>query len=210
MFGRKRVHFFPQQSPYHVYGDYTCSYYPNQHNVRQQPIPQLNGNQQWSGYQNVNPYQMATMNQSSYLGYINGMPNSLQNFPSHYPSYPAYMGNFNGINGEGSVEANSQNLNKKKSHTQSIYQNPLQQVEESYSGTNQSAFVGNNFPYMNPYPKQSAFPRPPSGMQSILNSFKTQEGNLDFNKMMDTAGQMMNAFTQVSSMVKGIGGIFKV
>ncbi|MDZ5473215.1 YppG family protein [Bacillus sp. 31A1R] len=212
MFGRKKVHFFPQQSPYNVYGDNASSYYPNNHNVRQQPIPQLNGNQQWSGYQNVNPYQMPSMNQSNnYLGYMNGMPNSLQPFSGNYPSYPSFMGNFNGFQGEGNVESFSQNANKKKSNTQTIYQNPLQQIEESYSGpSNNPAFLGNNIPYMNPYPKQSAFPRPPSGMQSILNSFKTQDGNLDFNKMVDTAGQMMNAFTQVSSMVKGIGGIFKV
>jgi len=43
-----------------------------------------------------------------------------------------------------------------------------------------------------------------------MNSFKTQDGTFDVNKMVDTAGQMMNAVTQVSSMVKGLGGMFKV
>jgi len=62
---------------------------------------------------------------------------------------------------------------------------------------------------MNPYPKQSFIPKQPSGVQSIMNSFKAQDGSLDLNKMVDTAGQMMSAVTQVSSMVKGIGGIFK-
>jgi hypothetical protein len=63
---------------------------------------------------------------------------------------------------------------------------------------------------MNPYPKQSFIPKQPSGVQSIMNSFKTQDGTFDFNKVMDTAGNMINAVSQVSSMVKGLGGIIKV
>ncbi|QJX62722.1 hypothetical protein HLK66_14400 [Niallia circulans] len=47
-------------------------------------------------------------------------------------------------------------------------------------------------------------------MKSIMNSFKSQDGSLDFNKMMDTAGMMMNAMNQVTGLVKGVGGIFKV
>ncbi|WP_430755266.1 YppG family protein [Niallia circulans] len=43
-----------------------------------------------------------------------------------------------------------------------------------------------------------------------MNSFKSQDGSLDFNKMMDTAGMMMNAMNQVTGLVKGVGGIFKV
>ena len=62
---------------------------------------------------------------------------------------------------------------------------------------------------MNPYPKQSFLPKQPSGVQSIMNSFKSQDGSLDLNKMMDTAGSMVNAVSQVSSMVKGLGGIIK-
>jgi hypothetical protein len=42
-----------------------------------------------------------------------------------------------------------------------------------------------------------------------MNSFKSQDGTVDVNKMVNTAGQMVNAVTQVSSIVKGIGGIFK-
>ena len=68
----------------------------------------------------------------------------------------------------------------------------------------------NGYPVMNPYPKQNAMPKQPGGMQSFINSFKSQDGSVDFNKMVNTAGQMMNAVTQVSSLVKGLGGIFKV
>ena len=52
-------------------------------------------------------------------------------------------------------------------------------------------------------------PKQPGGIQSIMNSFKSQDGTVDVNKMVNTAGQMVNAVTQVSSLVKGLGGIFK-
>jgi hypothetical protein len=68
----------------------------------------------------------------------------------------------------------------------------------------------NGYPTMNPYPKQNVLPKQPGGVQSIMNSFKSQDGSVDFNKMMNTAGQMMNAVNQVSSLVKGFGGFFKV
>jgi hypothetical protein len=62
----------------------------------------------------------------------------------------------------------------------------------------------------NPYPKMNTVPRPNGGLGTIMNSFKGQDGNIDINKMMNTAGQMMNAVSQVSAMVKGLGGMFKV
>jgi hypothetical protein len=33
---------------------------------------------------------------------------------------------------------------------------------------------------------------------------------MDFNKVMDTAGQMMGAVNQMSSLVKGVTSMFKV
>lgn len=63
---------------------------------------------------------------------------------------------------------------------------------------------------MNPYPKTNLMPKQPGGMQSLVNSFKSQDGSVDFNKMVNTAGQMMNAVSQMTSLVKGLGGIFKV
>ena len=61
----------------------------------------------------------------------------------------------------------------------------------------------------NPYPQQQFMQKSqPSGISSVMNQFKTQDGSLDVNKMMSTAGQMMNTVNQVSSMVKGMGSIF--
>ncbi|WP_235714591.1 YppG family protein [Neobacillus dielmonensis] len=91
--------------------------------------------------------------------------------------------------------------------SQFLFQNPLQPKEESYS---QPYMQMNGYGIMNPYPKQSFIPKQPSGVQSLMNSFKSQDGSIDFNKMINTAGQMVNAVSQVSSLVKGFGGMFKV
>ncbi|MEH6941600.1 YppG family protein [Bacillus sp. JJ722] len=64
--------------------------------------------------------------------------------------------------------------------------------------------------YPNPYPKQAFMQKQqPSGFQSVMNQFKTQDGSMDINKMMNTAGQMMGTVSQVQNMFKGLGGFFK-
>jgi hypothetical protein len=92
-------------------------------------------------------------------------------------------------------------------NAQFLFQNPLQPMEEPAINPYGSA---NPYPNMNPYPKQNWAMKQPGGMQSIMNSFKSQDGTVDINKMVNTAGQMMNAVSQVSSLVKGFGGIFKI
>lgn len=95
------------------------------------------------------------------------------------------------------------------SFSQSLFQNPLN-TQEDYYGNNQQTVPLNPYPYMHPYPKASFLMKQPQGMKSVLNSFKSQDGSLDINKMVDTAGQMMNAVTQVSSVVKGLSGMLKI
>lgn len=92
--------------------------------------------------------------------------------------------------------------------SQSIFQNPLEPEKNQNASTSLHPYYSNSL--MNPYPKQSFIPKQPSGVQSVLNSFKGQDGSLDVNKMVNTAGQMINAVSQVSSLVKGLGGIIKV
>lgn len=94
--------------------------------------------------------------------------------------------------------------------SQFLFQNPLQPQEDLYPNQQPYPPYMNGFPGLNPYPKQTFIPKQPNGMQSLMNSFKSQDGSIDFNKMMNTAGQMMNAVNQVSSLVKGLGGLFKV
>jgi hypothetical protein len=77
----------------------------------------------------------------------------------------------------------------------------------------QSPMTGPGFtPFQMPYPNQGPRPvhAPKGGFQSILNQFKTKDGNYDLNKMMSTAGQMMNTMNQLNGMVKQVGSFFKL
>ncbi|MBP3040029.1 YppG family protein [Bacillaceae bacterium Marseille-Q3522] len=144
-----------------------------------------------------NYYHPVPMRQPVYpAGPISQMPwNWQQVYPmnnfSYYPPYPY----------EQPLQSS-----QPSSVAQNVFQNPLQQTEEFYPPNHQPGY----FPYMNPYPKNSFMPKQPAGMKSVMNSFKAQDGSYDIPKMVDTAGQMINAFSQVSSMVKGLGGFFKV
>ncbi|MBD8070203.1 YppG family protein [Bacillus sp. PS06] len=64
--------------------------------------------------------------------------------------------------------------------------------------------------YPTPYPMNYQMtPQQASGFQSFLSQFKTEEGTYDYNKMMDTAGQMMGAVNQISGLIKGFSSAFK-
>ncbi|TYR79950.1 hypothetical protein FZC66_12470 [Priestia megaterium] len=65
-------------------------------------------------------------------------------------------------------------------------------------------------PFPNPYPKGSQKKPQPTQFQSLMSQFKSSDGNYDVNKMMNTAGQMMGAVNQLTTLVKGFSGIFKV
>ncbi|MEH7418244.1 YppG family protein [Neobacillus drentensis] len=155
----------------------------------------------------LNPQQLMNRNQ----------PNAYHTQPHNYnmmPYYPpnAYyqpqMQTFGQTYQPGFVPPNN---NYKAQYTQKdnqfLFQNPLQPKDEMVQ---QPYIPMNGYPGMNPYPKNSFMPKQPGGMQSLMNSFKSQDGSVDINKMMNTAGQMMNAVNQVSSLVKGFGGIFKI
>lgn len=141
--------------------------------------------------------------QSPYNGYWNGMTmNPGNQYPGYY-NQPNTAGQMNS-----SYYGGLQNTyGHKPNVSQLLFENPLQtQNEASYGGYYQSEMPYQN---MNPYPQQAFLSKQPGGFHSIMNSFKSQDGHLDINKMVDTAGQMMNAVTQVSSMVKGLGGMLK-
>jgi YppG-like protein len=132
--------------------------------------------------------------------YLNVVPS--QNNPSlSYFAQPAQS-----VQGYQQIPMYQQHSNP--SYAQAVFQNPLIQPKNQ-SVQKQQMNSSNGHPYMNPYPKASFLTKPPSGMKSVLNSFKSQDGSIDINKMVDTAGQMVNAVSQVSSVVKGFGGMFK-
>ncbi|WP_175639683.1 YppG family protein [Metabacillus schmidteae] len=93
------------------------------------------------------------------------------------------------------------------SYHQTGYQQPY--GSGSYNGNVENSFI--NQPYPTPYPKPMPyFKQPqPSGFQNVISQFKKSDGQLDFNKMMDTAGQMMNAVNQMGGLFKGVTSMFK-
>jgi hypothetical protein len=158
----------------------------------------------WNGYGSNNRSQAYSPYQHpGYHPYMaGGGPVPHQNMPLA-PYGPQAMG-MNAWQGGGHPYAGTQNV------SQMLFDNPLQPAQ------NTSPYGGflpqgqQQYANLHPYPQQAFLPKQPSGFQTVMNSFKNQEGTLDVNKMLDTAGQMMNAVTQVSSMVKGLGGILKV
>jgi hypothetical protein len=122
-------------------------------------------------------------------------------YPSQFPQGPQFQ------SGIGQNHFSHYSAQPKKD-AQFLFQNPLQSQEDILHPHYQEQ--QNVFPNANPYPKQIGIQKQPGGVKSLMNSFKGQDGSVDLNKMMDTAGQMMNAVNQVSSLVKGFGGMFKV
>lgn len=151
-------------------------------------------NQGGNGYLTSYPPNISPYHPQSFMGHPSPM----------VPSNPYFYGEDFGANPFMPNGASNNQTNQ----AEWILENPLQ-PKKNYSGGGVS-YGGNQSPYLHPYPKHGMVNRPPSGMSSIMNSFKTQDGQFDLNKMIDTAGQMMNAFSQVSGLVKGLGGIFKV
>lgn len=63
--------------------------------------------------------------------------------------------------------------------------------------------------FVNPYPVPRPNQQQSSQFSGILSQFKKTNGQFDFNKMIDTTGQMVSAVNQVGSLVKGFTSIFK-
>ncbi|MEC1260576.1 YppG family protein [Bacillus swezeyi] len=97
------------------------------------------------------------------------------------------------------------------------YQQPFEQNVDPFSAYQQPVHQPvqqhmqpfHPFPYPNPYPSPRPNLHQPAQFQSFLSQFKKKNGQLDFSKMMDTAGQMMSTVNQVGSLAKGFIGFFK-
>ncbi|QED48395.1 YppG family protein [Cytobacillus dafuensis] len=190
MFGRRVPNFYIN----HSYPDYPFTNetgFISQNYWRQQQFPYYPAN--------IAPYNHQ-LQQQPFFGN--------QTFhPDTYPYAPSQNMMHNQYQNAGFNMHQTEMQMPSSNYTQSIFQNPLE-PEQNQMAQPQNPYMSN--PYMNPYPKQSFVPKQPSGVQSIMNSFKAQDGSIDINKMMNTAGQMMNAVNQVSSLVKGLGGMIKV
>ncbi|WP_079525616.1 YppG family protein [Halobacillus hunanensis] len=68
-----------------------------------------------------------------------------------------------------------------------------------------------NYPYTYGYGLQGYNEGEPAAAtkSSVVSYFQDEEGQLDFDKMMSTTGQVMQTIQQVSPIVKGIGSFVK-
>lgn len=186
MYGRNRSNYYIN----HGYLGQMNYREPGYYQSNLQPVPrnqpyhyQASPSMEWYPYQQHNPYFQQSY-QPPYPPYEStyqpsGIPQQMPNTTGHYPPKDA----------------------------QFLFQNPLQPKEEMTPNPYMPQM--NGYTVMNPYPKPNGMLKQPGGIQSLMNSFKSQDGTVDVNKMVNTAGQMVNAVTQVSSLVKGLGGIFK-
>lgn len=76
------------------------------------------------------------------------------------------------------------------------YTPPTQQTTASYG------------PF-SPYPQNKKNQqKQTSQFNNFMSQFKNNDGGMDINKMMNTAGTMMNAFNQLGGLAKQVGGFF--
>ncbi|MBM4762082.1 YppG family protein [Bacillus sp. B15-48] len=184
MFGRKRK--MPSSFPY-ANGPISTNYQLIANNYMARAMPHQ---------------QNPSFRQAPYHPYWNGMTGNAAGLTS-----PFYSQANGFMPMEQTWKGGSGGYGQKPNVSQLLFENPLQpQTENLYGGYYPQ---NTSFQSMNPYPHQAYLPKKTNGFHSVINSFKNQDGNMDVNKMIDTAGQMMNAVTQVSTMVKGLGGIFK-
>ncbi|QPC48389.1 hypothetical protein G8O30_06640 [Mangrovibacillus cuniculi] len=136
----------------------------------------------------VPPAYQSTMQMQGNIHPTNQQPmGQEQNFSNPYPTYGKWT---------------------KQNVADSVFTNPLHQ--EGYFDPYTGMKPNEPKNYANPYPKLNPIAKPKqSGVSSVMNSFKNQDGSMNMNKMMDTAGQVMSAVNQMSGMIKGVGSIFK-
>lgn len=103
-------------------------------------------------------------------------------------------------------------------HHHSAYQYPYMQQENPFQVQQQPlAFYPPNRPQSQPlggmgptypYPTQKQAKAKKSVQPNIMSQFKASDGNYDINKMLNTAGTMVNTMNQITGMVKQVGGFF--
>lgn len=185
MFGRKKrnSHFFYPPGGNQPEG-YMYPYF-EEYSLRQQPSPLYSF-----------PYPATQGTQNWY--------NQPISYPMPFNPYPNT--NQNNISSNNAYAGHPYMMNQ--GLTQTVLQNPLQPIDEPFQPYYQQPMTPNTS--MNQYPNHAFIPKQSGGMGSIMNSFKSQDGSMDITKMVNTAGQMMSAISQVKSMVQGLGGMLKV
>lgn len=96
-----------------------------------------------------------------------------------------------------------------------IQQNPFKINEQYQHQVHQQTFYPPNRPQTELGGMGPAFPYPTKKKMkkehtnpTIMSQFKASDGNYDINKMLNTAGTMVNTMNQITGMVKQVGGFF--
>lgn len=83
-------------------------------------------------------------------------------------------------------------------------QSPFQQLMKPTQPTNWPDFVPQGQPNQSFYPPPNQQPRP-----NFMSQFQGSDGQLDFNKMLSTVGQLANTVQQVTPVIQQVGSLMK-
>jgi hypothetical protein len=185
-----------------------------------------------------NAYSVGTQNMQSHLHVQNGQ-HQMHPYPSQETMHTSYSTGQQSPYGDMTSQVRPPMSGYTQPSIMSGSQHMMQQgaVEQQqpnpfhvYAHSNQQEYVDTNVPFFPPESPQfqplngmgPQFPYPvqmkqsqsgkkePSQFQSILSQFKSSDGNYDINKMMNTAGTVMNTMNQLGGMVKQVGAFFSV
>lgn len=87
------------------------------------------------------------------------------------------------------------------------YHPPVEQISFYPPNRPQSQQIGGMGPTY-PYPTKKQNNTKKQSAPNIMSQFKANDGNYDINKMLSTAGTMVNTMNQITGMVKQVGGFF--
>lgn len=156
------------------------------------------------------------LHQNQFMQNPNGVNSGLHdyntNFSNPYDNHfhdPSYHANQYQNFGNEQIQPNYFENEHYNSHANFIG-NPLIQNEHEVKPQNhipnQSQFNQNQ--YLGYQGGKSV--KKPGAIKSVMDQFKSDNGSIDFNKMVGTTSQLASAINQVSGLVKGVSGMFKV
>ncbi|MDF2606432.1 MAG: spore coat protein [Bacillales bacterium] len=196
--GRKRSNpYFQQYNPNNQFMN-VSEHFNNEYQQYQQGNPQNNQNQYF-----VDP-KVSSMHQYFYQNQHLSNNNLATNYEYHNQNNQQYNPINNGYQYQGmqqQVDHNYPNNNQQQ-------QQQIQWNNNYWPNPNIINRPPSNMYPQNLYPKNSGQKTKANSSSGFLTHFKSSDGSLDINKMMNTAGTMVNTVNQISSMVKSFGAFF--
>jgi hypothetical protein len=204
--GRRRSNpYFQQYTPINSYlnkGEYLETNYvqPNQNEiVANDQIHQYSNNYQ--------TYFMPNNNQAQYFMNANTNNQAQYNMPNNnYQQQQYFLNQYS--KGNNQMWNQQYNVNDQVALVENNQQPQSQWNQNYWPNQNLINRPPQNINPQNIYPKYNQKKAKGSTQSGFLTHFKSSDGSLDINKMMNTAGTMVNTVNQISSMVKSFGSLF--